>query len=100
MPRMTRTDDRLEHLQRLARLELAPDEAAEVASDLGTLLDYLARLQAADVEGEDEWRPPLAPATAMRADVLAPSLPTTTALALAPAAKDGFFKVPRTLEDD
>lgn len=99
MPRMTQADDRLEHLQRLARLELAPEEAAEVAADLVTLLDYLARLQAADVEGEDEWRPPLAPATAMRADVLAPSLPTALALALAPAAKDGFFEVPRTLED-
>jgi aspartyl-tRNA(Asn)/glutamyl-tRNA(Gln) amidotransferase subunit C len=96
---MTQPDERLEHLLRLARLELAPGEDEEVAADLARLLDYLERLQAADVGEEDEWRPPMPPAAATRPDVVAPSLPTEAALRLAPAARDGFFEVPRTLDD-
>ncbi len=93
-------DERVEHLQRLARLELGPGEAEAVSADLELLIGYLERLQAVDVEGEPEWTPPLAPTRALRPDVVAPSLDTSVALGLAPNVQDGFFRVPRTVDDD
>lgn len=88
-----------EHLARLARIELDPEEGPEVAREVEVLLGYLARLRAVDVEGEAEWTPPLPPEAPLRADVAEPSLARDVALGLAPEASDGFFKVPRVLDD-
>ncbi len=96
---MSDADERLRHLLRLARLELATGEADAVAADLDVLLGYLARLQELDVDDEPEWTPPVTPAAVMRPDSLSPSLPRDAALALAPNAQDGFFRVPRILDD-
>ncbi len=99
MPPVTHGDERLEHLQRLSRLELTEEEAAAFSADLDLLLAYLARLQEADLDDEPEWTPPLPPASPTRPDVVQPSLAREMALGLAPAAQDGFFRVPRTLDD-
>ncbi len=96
---MSDADERLQHLLRLARLELPPSEADAVAADLDVLLGYLARLQELDVDDEPEWTPPLAPASVMRPDSTTPSLPRAAALALAPNTQDDFFRVPRILDD-
>lgn len=90
----------VKHLERVSRLELRPEEASAFAADLDRLLDYLKRLQAADVTGEADWTPPLGRPTATRPDVTTPTLGSARALALAQGAQDGFFRVPRTLADD
>lgn len=91
-------DERLKHLLRLARIELAPDEVDGIAEDLGALLGYLARLRDADVDDE-EWAPPIAPAASLRQDEPATSLERGAALSLAPSTQDGFFRVPRVVDD-
>jgi len=96
---VTDADERSEHLQRLARLQLEPGEAEAVAADVELLLGYLERLQEVDVSGEPEWTPPVPPKAISRPDVLTASLPRERALALAPASQDGYFRVPRVLED-
>ncbi len=93
-------DERVEHLQRLARLELGPGEAEAVSADLEVLIGYLERLQAVDVEGEPEWTPPISPATLLRPDEVTPSLDSRVALGLAPNVQGDFFRVPRTVDDD
>lgn len=96
---MTPPDARLKHLQRLARLQLDEAEAEAVAADVELLLGYLTRLQQVDVTGEPEWTPPVAPKAFARPDAVEPSMARAEALALAPARQDGYFRVPRVLDD-
>lgn len=104
-------DDRaLAHLERLARLVIEPSERQDLKRDLVELLGFVDSLLAADVEGVEEYghddpesAAPLASqspaAGAERADEVKGSLPSATALAMAPAVHECFFKVPRTVEE-
>ncbi|MFO7545502.1 MAG: Asp-tRNA(Asn)/Glu-tRNA(Gln) amidotransferase subunit GatC [Trueperaceae bacterium] len=92
-------DDAMAHLQRLARLELAPEEVRSVREDLRALLAYVDQLQAADVDGLEPTASPVPPKDARRSDVPAEPLPQAEALRLAPASQDGFVRVPRTVEE-
>ncbi|HZJ09762.1 MAG TPA: Asp-tRNA(Asn)/Glu-tRNA(Gln) amidotransferase subunit GatC [Trueperaceae bacterium] len=89
----------LDHLQRLARLSVPEDEREAVKRDLGKVLAFVAQLREVDVDGVEELTRPVTPTGAAREDVLAPSLPRELALAIAPATRDGFFEVPRTVEE-
>lgn len=100
-------DQALEHLERLARLVIEPSERADLKHDLVELLGFVDSLLEADVEGVEEYgrAHPNTPADgvslsgAERHDSLAPSLPSARALAMAPALRDGFFQVPRTVDE-
>ena len=79
-----------------ARIELEPAALPQAAAELSAMLAFAATLLAVDVAGVEEWEPPLPPARALRDDVPRPSLPREAALALAPAAHEGYVRVPRT----
>jgi aspartyl-tRNA(Asn)/glutamyl-tRNA(Gln) amidotransferase subunit C len=92
-------DATMAHLQRLARLELAPEEVGSVREDLRSLLAYVDQLQSADVDDVEPTARPVPPDDKRRDDVPAEPLPQAQALRLAPASKDGFVRVPRTVEE-
>ena len=100
-------DGALEQLERLARLVIEPTERASLRRDLVELLGFVDSLLEADVDGVAEYgrEDPSLSANAQgqpgseRPDVVEPSLPSGRALELAPAVQDGFFKVPRTVEE-
>ena len=98
MPSITREE--AEHLARLARLELAPDELEQLAGQLDVILAAVARV--AEVAADDI--PPTSHALPLtnvyREDEVRPSLGTEAALAAAPAAEDGRFRVPRILGEE
>ena len=48
-PRITR--DEVEHVARLARLSLAPDEKERMRRELDGILAYIDKLRALDIEG-------------------------------------------------
>ncbi len=89
-------DETLAHLEDLARLELAPEERERVKADLAAVLGFVAQL--ADLPEGGEAADLAAPART-RPDVPRPGLTRVAALALAPAARDGYFEVPRTVEE-
>lgn len=89
-------DEALAHLEELARLELAPEERARVKADLQAVLGFVAEL--ADLP-EGVADADLAAPERTRPDVPRPGLAREAALALAPAARDGYFEVPRTVEE-
>jgi aspartyl-tRNA(Asn)/glutamyl-tRNA(Gln) amidotransferase subunit C len=94
------TPDEVAHLARLARLDLAPDELARLAGQLDVILAAVAavsQVAAADVPPTSH---PLPLVNVTRPDVPAPSLNPTDALAMAPAAQDDRFRVPRILEEE
>ena len=92
-------DATMAHLQRLARLELAPEEVESVRDDLRSLLTYVDQLQSADVDDVEPTARPVPPKDTRRSDVPAEPLPQAEALRLAPASQDGFVRVPRTVEE-
>jgi aspartyl-tRNA(Asn)/glutamyl-tRNA(Gln) amidotransferase subunit C len=98
MPSMTR--DEVARLARLARLALRDDELAHLAEQLDVIVAAVARV--AEVAADDI--PPTSHSVPLtnvfRPDELRPSLPRDAALAGAPAAEDGRFRVPRILDEE
>lgn len=93
--RFTRHD--VERIARLARLELAPDELDLFARQLDDILAYARQVQEVDTTDVPPTSHALIAEIPMRADEAADSLPREDALAAAPAAAAGLFKVPRVL---
>jgi aspartyl-tRNA(Asn)/glutamyl-tRNA(Gln) amidotransferase subunit C len=88
----------IEHVARLARLDLTEEEKARLRTQLGLILEHAAKVgevAAADV-------PPTAYAiprsNVLRRDDPAPSLTLGGALSNAPDREDDRFKVPRITE--
>jgi aspartyl-tRNA(Asn)/glutamyl-tRNA(Gln) amidotransferase subunit C len=90
----------IEHVARLARLELNDEEKTRLRAQLGVILEHAARVQ--EVAAEDV--PPTAQAVprsnVFRPDVPQPTLSREEALAGAPEVEDGRFKVPRIVEQE
>ena len=88
------------HLARLARLALDDEELDRLASQLDVILGAVARV--GEVAADDI--PPtshVVPLTnVLREDQPQPSLDREAVLAVAPAAEDGRFRVPRILDED
>ena len=98
MARITRAD--VEHVAGLARLSLTDDEAASMASDLDTILEYaelLQELDTSDVEPTSHADPL---ATPMREDIVMSGIDPRVALANAPEQKGDAFVVPRVIGAD
>jgi len=92
-------DAALDHLQRLARLTVPEHERDAVKRDLAEVLAFVAHLNEVDVSGVSELTRPVTPPRTLRQDAHAPSLPRERALELAPEVQDGFFQVPRTVDE-
>lgn len=98
MPALDRTD--VAHLARLARIAMADAELDALTGQLDVILAAVGRVQevaAADI-------PPTSHAVPLtnvyRADEPRPCLEPDQALAAAPAAEDGRFRVPRILDEE
>jgi len=85
------------HVARLARLDVTGDELDRFAEQLGAVLEHAADLAALDTGGVPPTAHPYPLANVLRDDVVRPSLDRDEVLAMAPAAEDGRFRVPRIL---
>lgn len=97
---MSITRDEVAHLARLSRLALADDELDHLAEQLDVIIGAVARVQ--EVAAVDI--PPTTHAAELvnvfREDMIIPPLGAEAALAQAPAAEQGRFRVPRILVED
>jgi aspartyl-tRNA(Asn)/glutamyl-tRNA(Gln) amidotransferase subunit C len=89
----------VDHVARLARLALSHDERERMRAELNQILEHAERIQALDLDGvEPTWQPvPLS--NVVRDDLVTPSLSQEQALAGAPDAEAGRFRVPRIIEE-
>ena len=98
MPSISR--DEVAHLARLARLAVTDDELDLFAGQLDAILNAVA--QVSEVSQQDV--PPTSHAVPLtnvfREDVVGPCLTQQQALAGAPAAEEGRFRVPRILGEE
>ena len=92
--------DEVAHLAKLARLAVTDEELDVFAGQLDQILDAVAKVS--EVAGEDI--PPTTHAVPLtnvfRDDVVSPGLTQQQALAGAPAAEEGRFRVPRILGEE
>jgi aspartyl-tRNA(Asn)/glutamyl-tRNA(Gln) amidotransferase subunit C len=88
----------IDHVARLARLELTPEEKAKFAQQLGDVLHHIEQLSQVDVSGID----PTAHATPVfnvwQEDVAGPGLDVAQALRNAPAKRENMIAVPKVVE--
>jgi aspartyl-tRNA(Asn)/glutamyl-tRNA(Gln) amidotransferase subunit C len=96
MSDLTRAD--VEHVARLARLALTDDEFDHFTEQLAVILDHAAQIAALDTADVPPTAHPLPLINVLRADVPRVGLPRAEVLAMAPAAEDGRFRVPRILD--
>jgi aspartyl-tRNA(Asn)/glutamyl-tRNA(Gln) amidotransferase subunit C len=89
----------VDHVARLARLDLAPEERQRMATELAGILDHADQIQALDLDGVEPTSHALALSNALRPDEVTPSLTAEEALSGAPEVGDGRFRVPRIIEE-
>ena len=93
--RLTRTE--VERIARLAPLELDDAEADRLTRQLGDILTYFERLREVDTSGVEATTHPVSAGPRMRDDQSRESLPRDEAVAGAPDAADGLFRVPKVI---
>ncbi|WP_447979792.1 Asp-tRNA(Asn)/Glu-tRNA(Gln) amidotransferase subunit GatC [Candidatus Nitrospira bockiana] len=93
------TKQEVEHVAKLARLEITEAETEAFTRQLSSILTYIEQLKAWDTAGVEPTATVIEQANVFRADEHRPSLPVEEALGNAPDAMDGYFKVPRILEE-
>ncbi len=88
----------VEHVAKLARLELSEQDAETLTGQLSNILTYVEKLNELDTAGVEPTSHVLDIKNLMRDDVPAPSLPQERALANAPEKAAGHYKVPKIIE--
>ncbi|WP_340025780.1 Asp-tRNA(Asn)/Glu-tRNA(Gln) amidotransferase subunit GatC [Paenibacillus sp. FSL K6-1096] len=88
----------VQHVARLARLQLSPEEEATFTEQMNAILQYAEKLNELDTENVKPTTHVLQVSNVMREDVVKESLTQEEALLNAPDDEDGQFKVPAVLE--
>jgi aspartyl-tRNA(Asn)/glutamyl-tRNA(Gln) amidotransferase subunit C len=96
---MTIDREAVDHVARLARLDLSEEERERMKEELTQILEHVERIQNLDLDGVEPTSHTVPLANVLRPDEIGPSLPQDVALANAPEAEDGRFRVPRIVED-
>jgi aspartyl-tRNA(Asn)/glutamyl-tRNA(Gln) amidotransferase subunit C len=96
---MTLTRAEVEHVARLARMRLHPEELEQMRVQLSAILDYIETLQEVEVEGVPVTDQITGLQTLMRPDVVTGSLTQEQVLANAPDQRDGMFRVRAILDE-
>jgi aspartyl-tRNA(Asn)/glutamyl-tRNA(Gln) amidotransferase subunit C len=89
----------VDHVARLARLDLSEDERIRMQSELTQILAHAEKIQSLDLDGVEPTSYAVPIVNVMRPDEVTESLPPDVALANAPDVEDGRFRVPRIIED-
>ncbi len=88
------------HVARLARLKITDAEAALFASQLSKVLDYVEQLNELDTRDVAPTAHALPMSNVFREDVVRPCWTPDQALHNAPDRHDGFFRVPKVLDQE
>jgi aspartyl-tRNA(Asn)/glutamyl-tRNA(Gln) amidotransferase subunit C len=88
----------VEHVARLARLELSGAEVETFTGQMDSILSYVEQLNVLDTSSVTATSHAVPMENAFRDDVTRPSIGVDNALANAPDRIDGFFRVPKVIE--
>jgi aspartyl-tRNA(Asn)/glutamyl-tRNA(Gln) amidotransferase subunit C len=96
---MSLTHDQVRHVAMLARLGLEPGDEEFYAQQLSGILAHIDRLQEVDTDDIPPTAQVVEIVNPLREDEPRPCLSQADVLANAPAAVDGFFRVPSIQEE-
>lgn len=88
----------VEHVARLARLALDPEELEVMTGQMDAILGYVDKLNELNTEGIEPMAHAVPMSNAFREDKIKPAIGIERALQNAPLADKGCFKVPKVIE--
>ncbi len=92
------SDETIEYVGILAKLELSDVEKEQAKSDMGRMLDYIDKLGELDTTGVEPMSHVFPVQNVFREDVVTNTDMREVLLTNAPEQKDGMFMVPRTFD--
>ncbi len=92
------TDETIEYVGILAKLELSEDEREAAKKDMGRMLDYIDKLNELDTTGVEPMSHIFPVQNVFREDVVINGDESAKTLQNAPEEKDNMFVVPRTFD--
>lgn len=90
------SDETIEYVGILAKLELSGQEREQAKKDMGRMLDYIDKLGELDTTGVEPMSHVFPVQNVFREDVVTNGDSRRQLLSNAPEEKDGMFMVPRT----
>ena len=90
----------VDHVARLARLDLSEEERTRMETELTSILAHVENIQSLELDSVEPTSHALPLSNVMRPDAVGPCLSQQEALANGPEVEDGRFRVPRILEDE
>lgn len=91
------TDETIEYVGILAKLELSDEEKEQAKKDMGEMLDYIDKLNELDTNGVEPMSHVFPVNNVFREDEVANGDGRECTLANAPEEKDDSFVVPKTI---
>ena len=92
------SDETIEYVGILAKLELSDEEKEQAKKDRGSMLDYIDKLNELDTTGVEPMSHVFPVNNVFREDVVTNGDDRDNILANAPEEKDGAFVVPKTFD--
>lgn len=92
------SDETIEYVGILAKLELSNEEKEQAKKDMGSMLDYIDKLNELDTTDVEPMSHVFPVNNVFREDVVTNEDDRENILKNAPAQKEGSFKVPKTVE--
>ena len=93
------SQDEIKKIAFLSRLEVQEDKMDNVAKELSDILTYVEDLNELDLDGVEPMAHAVPLHNVFREDAVKPSLDHDLALSNAPEREDGYFKVPRVVQE-
>lgn len=92
------SDETIEYVGILAKLELSGEEREQAKKDMGSMLEYIDKLNELDTSGVEPMSHVFPVKNVFREDVVTNGDDRENILKNAPGEKDGMFMAPRTFE--
>lgn len=92
------TDETIEYVGILAKLELSEYEKEQAKRDMTNMLNYIDKLKELDTDSVEPMSHVFPVNNVFREDIVTNTDEREAVLANAPAKKDGSFMVPKTVE--
>ncbi|MCD8018322.1 MAG: Asp-tRNA(Asn)/Glu-tRNA(Gln) amidotransferase subunit GatC [Clostridiales bacterium] len=92
------SDETIEYVGILAKLELSPQEKEQAKKDMANMLDYIDTLNELDTSGVEPMSHVFPVHNVFREDVVTNGDDREAILANAPESKEGAFVVPKTFD--
>ena len=94
------SDETIEYVGILAKLELSDEEKEQAKKDMGEMLDYIDKLNELDITGVEPMSHVFPVNNVFREDVVVNGDDRENMLANAPEQKDGQYEVPMTTVEE